>query len=65
LIGVESLVQKKRISYIEAAILYCESNGVDVEAAASIIGNDKMMTSKIEIEAENLNFLKKSARLPI
>jgi hypothetical protein len=62
---VESLVQKKRIGYIEAALLYCESNGVEPEAAASIIQSDKAMIAKIEIEAENLNMMKSKARLPI
>jgi hypothetical protein len=60
LTGVETLVTEKKISYIEAAILYCETNNIDVEQAAGIIGNDKKMTAKIEIEASDLNYLKKS-----
>lgn len=63
--GVETLVKEKNISYLEAAILYCESNGIDVEQAAAVIGNNAPMVSKIELEAEELNFLKKTARLPI
>lgn len=64
--GVETLVQEKGISYIEAALLYCDSNGIDVEQAASVLINDKNMISKIEIEAENLNMMKTTkARLPL
>jgi hypothetical protein len=58
LVGVESLVQEKKIGYIDAAILYCETNNIDVEQAASIIQNNKEMTSKIEEEAVILNYLK-------
>jgi hypothetical protein len=64
LAGVECLVQEKNLSYIDAVILYCESNGVDVEQAGGIVGNDKKMTKKIKGEAEDLNFLKRpSVRL--
>lgn len=64
--GVETLVKEKNISYLEAAILYCECNGIDVEMAAAVIGNNAPMTTKIEIEAEQLNFLKKNiVRLPL
>jgi hypothetical protein len=58
--GVETLVKEKQISYIEAAVLYCESNGIDLEQAAAVIGNNAPMTAKIEIEASDLNFLKKT-----
>jgi hypothetical protein len=59
LIGVENLVQEKNIGYIDAAVLYCETNGIDLEHAGAIIGNNQHMTSKIEVEASGLNFLKK------
>lgn len=61
--GVETLVKDKSISYLEAAILYCESNGIDVEQAAAVIGNNAPMTAKIELEAEELNYLKKPSTL--
>ena len=65
LMGVETLVKEKRISYIEAAVLYCECNGIDLEQAAAVIGNNAPMTAKIEIEAAGLNFLKKPGELSI
>ena len=63
--GVDTIVKEKNISYIEATILYCESNGIDVEQAAAVIGNNAPMTTKIELEAESLNFLKKTTPLPV
>ena len=59
LTGVETLVNEKKIGYIEAAILYCEMNNIDVEQAAGILTSNKEMVSKIEIEASDLNYLKK------
>ena len=61
LTGVEALVQDKHISYIDATISFCESRGIDLEQAATIIINDKKMTKKIENEAADLNFFKKIA----
>jgi hypothetical protein len=63
--GVESLVKERNLSYLDATLYFCEENEVDFEQAAKIIMNDKVLVAKIEIEAEDLNFLKKSARLPI
>jgi len=58
-------VKDKSCSYIDAVILFCERNNVDVEQAATILSSDKLMIAKIRNEAEDLNFLKKTARLPI
>jgi hypothetical protein len=38
---------------------------VEIEYVASFIKKDPVFKSKIEAEAENLNILKKTARLPI
>ena len=62
---IENLVRDKNIEYIDAIVLWCEKNKIEVEYAASLIKKDPVIKSKIEIEAENLNILKKTARLPI
>lgn len=63
---VEFLVSDKKISYIEAITLWCETHDLELEYAASLIRKNKNLKSKIQIEAETLNFMKKkSARLPI
>lgn len=56
--GVEVLVKNKKISHLDAALLYCERNNIDLDQAASIIQADKGLTAKIESDARNLNFLK-------
>jgi len=59
LIGVENLVAKKKISYLEAALLYCEDHNIDLEQAATILQTCKKITLCIESDARELNFLKK------
>jgi len=62
---IEVLYQTKNIQYIDAVVYWCEKNNVEVEYAAALIKKDPVFKSKIEVEAENLNILKKGARLPI
>jgi hypothetical protein len=61
---IETLCKKKNIEYIDAIILWCENNNLEIEYAAELIKNNMVIKSKIQVEAENLNFLKRPARLP-
>ena len=62
---IENLCKSKNIEYIDAVVLWCERNNLEVETVAIWIKKDQTMKSKIQAEAENLRILKKSARLPI
>lgn len=62
---IEVLCRDKNIEYIDAIVFWCEKNNLEVETAAYWIKKDPVMRSKIQLEAENLNILKKGARLPI
>lgn len=62
---IETLVKERKIEYMEAVILWCELNGLEVEFAGELIRRNAVLKSKIQLEAENLNFMKKSDRLPI
>jgi hypothetical protein len=44
---------------------YVECNNVEIETAASYIKSSQTLKAKITIEAEDLNMVKGSARLPI
>lgn len=61
---IETLCREKSIEYIDAVVIWCERNNLEIETAAYWIKKDPVMKSKIQSEAENLNFLKKGARLP-
>lgn len=58
-----SLAEKDRISYIEAVTEYCESVGLEIEVAASLI--TPFLVSKISDEARKSNLIEKSPVLPI
>jgi hypoxanthine-guanine phosphoribosyltransferase len=62
---IEDIVKKKRVSYMEAVLKYCEENELDTGTVSSLI--NKSLKEKIQIEAENLNLLEKSntSKLPI
>jgi hypothetical protein len=62
---IEKLCRTKNMEYIEAIIHWCDQNKLEVEFAASMIKKDLVMRSKVQVEAENLNVLKKPAKLPI
>lgn len=62
---IEKLCRTKKLEYIDAVVHWCETNKVEVEFVAGLIKKDPVFKSKIQEEAENLNILKRSARLPI
>lgn len=62
---IEVLCRTKNIEYIDAIIFWCQKNNLEVETAAYWIKKDPVMKSKIQLEAENLNILKRGARLPV
>lgn len=62
---IEILCRTKNIEYIDAIVFWCEKNKLEIETAAYWIKKDPVMKSKVQVEAENLNILKRGARLPI
>ena len=61
---IEVIVKTKRISYIDAVVLYCEKHNIDPSTTKSMI--NKNLKEKIAYEAQGLNMLKeKTAKLPI
>ena len=53
---IESIVKEKRISYMDAVILYCEENDLDTGTVSPLIS--KSLKEKIQVEATNLRMLK-------
>ena len=62
-VKIEDIVADTSMSYMDAVLYYCESNNMEPETAGSLI-NGKLK-QRIREEAEELNFLPKTARLPI
>jgi len=62
---IDKLASGKGLTYFDAVIHYCESNNIEVETAASLIKQSAVLKAKIQVEAENLNMVRRSGRLPI
>lgn len=62
---IELIVSEKNISYIDAALYYCEKYSLEPDTIGDIIRSSPIFKNKVQIEAEKLNFLPKVARLPV
>ena len=63
--GIESLVSKHNIGYLEAVVLYAENKGLEIEQISNAVKCHPKMCSSIQEEAENMHLLPKTSRLPI
>ena len=61
--NIEELVQRTKMTYIDAVIHYCEENKLEPEMAGKMI-NGKLKQN-IQEEAENLHLIASTAKLPI
>ena len=62
--AIEDIVAKTDYNYIEAIVHHCETTGLEIEVAATLINPN--LKSKIRCVAMDFNLLKgKSSRLPI
>lgn len=60
---IEQTAREKRLNYMDAIVWWCEQNEMEIETAAKLING--VIKEKIRVEAQDLNYLEKSARLPI
>jgi hypothetical protein len=60
---IENMVTNTDYNYMEAIVEYCDRTGMEIELASSLVNKD--LKAKIQIDAQELNMLPKSRRLPI
>jgi len=60
---IEDIVNDTKMSYMDSVLFYCEQNEMEPETAATLITGK--LKQKIREEAEDLNFLPKTAKLPV
>lgn len=65
MIEIEKIVIDKRVNYIDAVIIFCEQKGMEVETAATLIKGSAKMKAKVQNDAEELNYLPKTRKLPL
>ena len=62
-IHIEREAIRRKIGYLEMLMEYCEEKNIDTVAVASMITSS--LKAKIQAEAEEMNLLKKSPKLPV
>ena len=60
---IEQMVKDTELSYMDAVLDYAKNSEIEPEAMAKML--NQSLKDKIEVEAQNLNMLKKSGQLPI
>jgi len=60
---IERIVREKEITHMDAVLWYCQKEGIEPETVGSLIS--KGLKEKIEANARELNFLPRTAQLPV
>ena len=60
---IEQIALEKNISHMDAVLWYCSENEIAPSTVARLIS--KGLKEKIEVNAADLNYLPKKAKLPI
>jgi len=61
--NIENLVQQTKMTYIDAVMHYCEENKLEPETAGQMVGGK--LKQLVQEEAEDLNLVQKTSKLPI
>ena len=62
-LSIEKLVRDKELSYMDAVLHYADTSDIEPEAMAKML--NQSVKDKIEVEAQELHLLKRTAKLPI
>ena len=60
---IEDIVKEKELSYMDAVLHYAQVLELEPEAMAKML--NQSVKDKIEVEAQELHLLKKTAKLPL
>jgi len=60
---IEEKVNSDKIGYMDAVIQYCEEIDIDIESIAKLI--NQSLKDKIQIEAEDQNYMRSRGKLPL
>ena len=60
---IVEMAEESNLTIMDAIVGYCEQTGMEIDVASTLVSS--ALKSKLREEAQELNLLKKSARLPI
>lgn len=53
------------VSYMDAIIHYADHHGLEIETVASMVKSNSKIKANLQSNAEDLNYLPKTSRLPV
>ena len=62
---IDSIMTSHGTTMLDAVLYYCEKNNIEPETAGAIIKSNLKFKSKVQADAEDLNFLPKQSKLPL
>jgi hypothetical protein len=62
---IQRLAKEGNINHIDAIVAWCDINKVEIEQVIPLIKKSQVIKAKLEDDAEQLNLLEKSAKLPL
>lgn len=60
---INVLAEKEKMSRMDAIVHHCQQTGLEIDVASTLVSS--ALKSKIREEAQELNLLKKSSKLPV
>jgi hypothetical protein len=60
---IEHLANTNSIHCMEAIVMHCEQTGIEIEVAATLVSPH--LKSRIREEAQSVNLIKKTSKLPL
>jgi hypothetical protein len=60
---IMEMAEESNLSVMDAIVGYCEQTGMEIDVASTLISS--ALKAKLREEAQELNLLKKSSKLPI
>jgi hypothetical protein len=57
---IEKIVAEENINYIDAIVMYCENNNLEIETVTKLVS--KPLKERLKWDATRLNFMKKTSR---
>lgn len=62
---IHDICKNDKLDYIDAIIYFCEQNNLEPEVMAQKVKKIPLLQSKIQEEAEKMNYISKTTRLPL
>tara|TARA_A100000172_G_C3017488_1_gene101988 strand:+ start:405 stop:638 length:234 start_codon:yes stop_codon:yes gene_type:complete len=62
---IEQMAKELGISHFDAILHFCDQHEIEMETIASWVKGSQVLKAKVLVNAQDLNMVKKTARLPI